>query len=158
MESKKCFKCGRVKPLSEFYKHKRMADGHLNKCKECAKNDVRVNYVAKADYYHEYDRVRQRKNKRRILSLRYNGIVDRSTGRASRKYDVEGKPYLTKDEWNKWCDETSEKFDKLYRIWEASGFERRYCPSVDRIDNSKGYTKDNLQWLSVADNSSKFTK
>lgn len=37
---KKCFKCGRDLPLTEYYRHPRTADGRLGKCKSCAKADV----------------------------------------------------------------------------------------------------------------------
>jgi len=34
-----CFRCNIEKPLTEYYKHKQMGDGHLNKCKDCTKSD-----------------------------------------------------------------------------------------------------------------------
>lgn len=55
---KKCFKCGRELPLEDFYPHPRMADGHLNKCRECTRSDVLHNRRSRVEYYRDYDRQR----------------------------------------------------------------------------------------------------
>lgn len=69
---KNCFKCGNAKPLECFYKHPQMADGHLNKCKECTKNDVRAHrYSESREKILQYDRLRannpKRKEKRKTI-------------------------------------------------------------------------------------------
>lgn len=55
---KVCFKCNVEKPLTEFYAHKQMKDGHVNKCKECTKNDVAAHRTDNIDKIRAYDRGR----------------------------------------------------------------------------------------------------
>ncbi|HAY3553731.1 hypothetical protein [Elizabethkingia meningoseptica] len=43
--TKTCFKCNIEKQINEFYKHKKMGDGHLNKCKTCTKNDNKNRFL-----------------------------------------------------------------------------------------------------------------
>jgi hypothetical protein len=57
---KECFKCNRVLPLSEFYTHPRMEDGHLNKCKTCTRRDVRDRRKVNRQHYLDYDRERSK--------------------------------------------------------------------------------------------------
>ena len=68
MDSKKCFKCKQVLPLDAFYKHKAMSDGHLNKCKLCAKKDVSENYIknCKSEEFIEKERLRGREKYKRL--------------------------------------------------------------------------------------------
>lgn len=58
-------------PLSDFYKHPQMGDGHVNKCKECNKKDVQANYRANRDYYRKYEAKRQQRAERRVANQRY---------------------------------------------------------------------------------------
>lgn len=55
---KTCFKCNEEKPVEDFYRHPKMADGRVNKCKDCNKKDVRENRYKRVDYYREYDKKR----------------------------------------------------------------------------------------------------
>ena len=58
MQSKKCFKCGEVKPIEGFYVHPQMGDGRSGKCKVCTRKDVSANYRANVEHYKEYEKGR----------------------------------------------------------------------------------------------------
>lgn len=69
---KKCFKCGEVKPIDDFYVLKKMADGHLNKCKECTKKDMKVRLLFHGEKVREDDRKRYRNNEKRRDGIFYH--------------------------------------------------------------------------------------
>ncbi|SRR5258708_27548414 len=48
-DEKRCSKCGEVKPLNAFYKHKSRRDGLSSECKPCTKERNHSYYVANVE-------------------------------------------------------------------------------------------------------------
>lgn len=124
MELKRCTKCGNEYPatLDYFTKHINSKDGLRGHCKECHNKEKK--------FYRE-------KNGRKW----YENLLSSSRKRSidiSMPYEIDSKFMIElKDSQNGMCywfnipiDFTMQ--DKLRR------------PSIDRLDNSKGYTKDNV--------------
>lgn len=150
MREKECFICHQIKPLSEFYTHKDMLDGHLNKCKECTKKYVRSRDTK------EYDRNRYHNNVNRYLKHKYYMMRQRcGDGKYSQRNYVRHGLSLTLEEWLGWCNETMPTFMALYNAWKDNGCDPKLTPTIDRIDNSRGYELGNLQWLTRSANSRK---
>jgi len=55
---KVCKVCLTNKPIEEFYKHPRGADGYQGKCKDCQKAMTLKARAANPEHYREYDRAR----------------------------------------------------------------------------------------------------
>lgn len=55
---KKCIRCDHLKPINDYYKHDRMKDGHLGKCKNCCKVESVINREKNLERIQEYDRKR----------------------------------------------------------------------------------------------------
>ena len=147
---KKCITCRAEKELEEFYKHPFTSDGRLGKCKDCCKR-----YQSTRDT-RAYDLNRYRNNVKRHLSVKYSMIKTRCSG-SKQSPSYAGREFLTREEWDKWCEQSYSTFISLYENWRASGFQKRLAPSIDRVDNNKGYIVGNLQWLTQSANTSKFT-
>lgn len=68
---KTCFKCGESKVRTEFYKHPKMKDGLLGKCKVCTKKDSTQNRKDNVELRREYDRQRAYEPSRIIARKEY---------------------------------------------------------------------------------------
>lgn len=166
MKTKKCNKCRKTKPTSEFYRDRAARDGLRTTCKACRKK-------TKAAYRNSPHGRRTRKARRKKLAdsgyRRYGkgalGVLRRSAIRRDLPFD------LTAEQLTQWwkntpdicayCGLTIQEFVALRKTiiaykgdnWEIAKFKkffrnRQYVTmrwmTIDRKDNSKGYTVKNM--------------
>lgn len=103
-----------------------------------------------------------RRTKRETKPSFYLGTCYSEMSRRVKTYDplrpnYFGKGKCSKEEFiNAFVN--NEQFLNIYKEWQTNNFQRKYAPSIDRIDNSKGYTLDNLQFIPQRINSVKDVK
>lgn len=151
METKICSKCGRELPLECFGRHKRMKDGLQAYCKECNKQYLKQYYAEHAEYSKQYyaDNAEARKEYKKqyyatiegyARSIRWTNLqADRKYGRIGAEED----PLPTIEEYIELLQQRDYYDGKQYH-WSEMG--------LDRIDNSKPHTLDNVVPCSTAHN------
>ena len=129
---KTCTKCKINKDLSEYYKSKSKKDGLQYVCKMC-NNYQHIEYLKTKD-----------------------GVIARIFGaqRSNSKRRGHNLPTYTKKELSNWLL-NDWLFNLLYNNWVNCGYFKNTTPSVDRIDDSKGYSFDNVQLMTWGENRAK---
>jgi len=96
---------------------------------------------------------RYEKTKNGFLMRLYCNIRSRVSGiQKNRSKYYLGKELMPKLEFYKWAS-GSWRFHFLFSEWESNGYPRKLTPTIDRIDSEKGYTKDNMRWMTHSENS-----
>ena len=85
---KTCFKCKEEKPFEMFYKHSQMADGYINKCKDCTKNDVSKHRNENLEKVRAYDRARGKIPERIKTNTEVNRAWRQEDTRRSRAHNM----------------------------------------------------------------------
>ncbi len=132
MEEKKCSKCGDIKKLSEFSRDKGKKDGRDGICSKCrSKMNIARN-----------------RSKKGFTSKVYNDQVALSKKRG---YEA---PKYTREELREWLL-NQKLFHKLHKEWAESNYDRWLAPSIDRLDDYKTYSFDNIQLMTWKENDRK---
>lgn len=119
---KKCSICSEFKDFSEFSFHKIQPDGYSSWCKKCSS-------IKKLIYY---------RSKKGLVYKIYQNQIQSSI---RRKHNL---PSYTRLELEDFIFSDS-MFDKFYNDWIQSNYNRDLVPSIDRKDDYKPYSLDNIQ-------------
>jgi len=148
--TKVCNVCQDTKTLENFVPHKECKLGRSNICRLCKNERQRLYRV---DNNNEKTRSYE-KTVNGYLMRTYRNMKSRVTGVLKKKRHLyEGLPILEKEEFYRWSN--SSNFIELFTQYKESGWLFKLAPSIDRVDSSRGYTVDNIRWLTLSQNSAR---
>lgn len=156
LSMKTCNKCGFIKSLNRFYKNSDQKDGYRNACKSCDNIYHKNLYHSQKDYYRKQSKKKLHREKTELIAFirrMYNYMQIRVRGYGSNAHYgyYTGKPICSRKAFIHFA---LKDWDLKYMFceWIKQKHNRKYVPTVDRLDNAKGYLIDNLQFLSFSDN------
>lgn len=144
LQSKQCNRCLQVKPLAEFSKNSSANDGLQYRCKPCDLAYQKVRREANKEGLAQYHRNYQ-KERRKDFDYRLQMLLNASKQRAKlngREHDINVEDIKAIYPADGCCPIFGLKLE-----FNGAGF-RDNSPSIDRIDSTKGYTRDNIQVIS----------
>ena len=148
---KRCSKCKEEKPKSEFSKTRTNKDGLSYLCSHCNRETSRKYRADNAATYYERQQRKREEEPTFIAQMLYN-----ATSRANKKgleVDID-VPFLTE-----LLDKSNYKCAVSGQSMTLTSLSRKkanpFRVSLDRIDSSKGYTKDNVRLVCWAVNQMK---
>lgn len=110
-------------------------------------------YKKNVDKKKHYDKLYGKKFNvvcRRLYSAMKNRILHQN-GYENRVLDMDIETFLK-------ISKNSTELRDIYEAWKKNGYDRNLSPTVDRIDNSKGYSVDNIQFIPMIENVNKYWK
>ena len=132
MKSKECSKCNETKTLEEFHKKESGKYGRSKICKTC-------NCIIGMDY---------RRTTEGLVSEIYKGQVSSSKRRGH------SPPTYIKEDLKTWLL-SQPNFKALFNNWVDSDYLTDLRPSIDRLDDYKGYDLNNIQLMTWKENYTK---
>jgi len=130
--SKICTKCKINKSTTEFKKDRTKIDGLYSSCKKCVSFDRKISErklenLPTRIYHHQVETSKKREHK---------------------------LPAYTREQLKEWLL-SQDKYHTIHSQWADSGYKKELTPSVDRLDDYKGYRFDNIQITTWEDNNLK---
>ena len=130
---KECSRCGQLKDESEFWKYKRLKCGLMASCRQCNKK-TKVKYV---------------RTIQGVVVKLYNHQIENSK---KRSHEL---PSYSEQELYEWLN-SQDLFHKLFNEWVSCEYDTNKKPSVDRKDDYKPYSFDNIQIMTWEQNRNKY--